>query len=150
MRTIEKEKKSFYEVFVANDGTEFTDRDECRKYEESAKGVLMAKIRPLVVKETTMEDLWGIGSCDNTMWIVKVDSQDAADIIMQVYLFVNEHLLSGEFTERVERARALVQRAFVEGEFLFIECGYEMDGFYFIGTPNTMKDDLDKLCVKHD
>ena len=150
MRTIEKEKKSFYEVFVANDGTEFTDRDECRKYEESAKGVLMAKIRPLVVKETTTEDLWGIGSCDNTMWIVKVDSQDAADIIMQVYLFVNEHLLSGKYTERIERARALVQRAFVEGEFLFIERGYEMDGFYFIGTPNTMKDDLDKLCVKYD
>lgn len=52
MKIIKKEvvTKSYVEVFIANDGTEFSSESECRKYDESAMGVLRAKYAPMVVK----------------------------------------------------------------------------------------------------
>lgn len=145
--TRERVQKSTYNVYLANDGTEFSDKEECKKYEESAQGVLMTKIKHLIVNDITEEAFWSFGSCDNTIWVIKVESQGDVDTIMQTYLLLNSFLMQNEYKDRVERARALVQRALVEKDFLFVGRGFDMDSFWFIGTLSTMKEDLDKLCI---
>lgn len=144
----ERVQKSVYNVYIANDGTEFQDKEECKKYEESAEGVLMAKIKHLVVKDISEEEFWGFGSCDNTVWVIKAESQEDVDTIMQAYFLMNPSAKRDENKDRTERARAMAQRSFVEKECLFVGRGWEMDCFWFIGTPSTMKEDLDKFCVK--
>ena len=145
MKKIQKETKSFYDVFVAMDGTEFCNQDECRKYEQSAKGVVMAKIKNILVRETTEEDILGYGSCDSTIWIVKPTTQSDVDAIMQAYLLINPYMADDDHKSYLQRASYLLQRALDENDILFIGRGYEMDGFWFLGTRNSMKDALDEF-----
>lgn len=147
MKEIRREKveKSEYFVFVASDGTEFSFRDECEKYEESALGVLMTKIKPLVIKEICTEDIHGYGSCDETVWVLKPTTQEHADIILQMYLLINPHMKNDDYAHYVERAKKLIQRALDENDILFVGRGYEMDSFWFVGTRNSMKEQLDSF-----
>lgn len=39
MKVVTKEKKSYYDVYEAFDGTEFTELEDCRKYEEQVESV---------------------------------------------------------------------------------------------------------------
>jgi len=49
MKEVTKEKIQKYAMYEALDGTEFHDKAECQKYEESAKGVIRARIAKLIV-----------------------------------------------------------------------------------------------------
>lgn len=49
MKEVTKEKVQKYTVYEALDGTEFHDKAECQKYEESAKGIIRARIAKLIV-----------------------------------------------------------------------------------------------------
>lgn len=149
MKTIQKEKvqKSFYDVFVANDGTEFTSREECQKYENSAWGVMMAKIKPLIVEETCEEGIFGFGSCDHIVWVMKPTTQNDVDAILQAYVMNSPYLMEPDGGQQhVERARHLLQRAVSENDVIFVGRGYEMDSFWFVGTRNSMKEELDKFA----
>lgn len=143
MKKIQKERKSYYDVFVAADGTEFTTSDECKKYEESAKGVVLAKIKPLVVDDITEEDILGFGSCEYTMWVVKPTTQEDVDTLMQAYLLANPHMTQDDNKGFLEDAIKLVQRSLDENDVIFVGRGYGMDGFWFYGTRNSFKEKLD-------
>ena len=143
----EKVEKKYFNVYVANDGTEFSDRDQCEKYEESAMGVLMAKIKPLMVREITTEDIHGYGSSDETVQIFKVENQEDADALLQTYFLT--HDIKKDCTESwVIRAKDLIQRALNDKEMLFVSRGYEMDSFWIIGTQSSMKESIDSVCKK--
>ena len=43
MKEITKEVKNTYTVYQASDGTEFNSKEECKKYEDTAKCVLLTK-----------------------------------------------------------------------------------------------------------
>lgn len=147
MKKIQKTRESYYDVFVAYDGTEFTNSDECKKYEESARGVLMAKIKPLVIQSIDEEDLFGCGCTDNVVWVMKPNKQDDVDTIMQAYLLYNEYMTRDENKDRLERVKKLLQRTIDEDDIIFVGRGYDSDGFWFYGTPNSIKDDLSKRGV---
>ena len=51
MKKLEKDLITKYTVFQAVDGTEFSQKEECEKYEESALGVLRGKIKRLTICE---------------------------------------------------------------------------------------------------
>ena len=59
MKEITKERVQKYTVYEALDGTEFNDKAECEKYDESAKGVLMARIAKLIVGKGDAWDIMG-------------------------------------------------------------------------------------------
>ena len=44
MKEITKEKSTSYTVYQAVDGTEFLEKEQCKLYEQSAIGVLLAKL----------------------------------------------------------------------------------------------------------
>lgn len=71
-------------IYRAYDGTEFNDESECKLYEESAIGVLFAKIAPKMIKESDNYDLFG-GSEEITSRIYKIDDIEEMQIILHLY-----------------------------------------------------------------
>ena len=134
MRQIEKEivTKSKQVVYVANDNTEFVSKEECEKYEKSAKGVLMAKYSSLVVKETFEWELFNAGCDDNAVDIVKVQTQKDADLISQILLLENSYYSKDENKGKREKVLSVINDAI--GDFLFIGRGYDRDSFWIIGS----------------
>ena len=146
MKKIQKETKMYYDVFVANDGTEFRTEEDCKKYDESAYGVLNAKYKKLVINTDVEEGFFGFGGCDATIEIVRVKDEKDADTVMQMLFFINPHLKNEGMEHIVERDNALVERA-TKGELLVIDRGYDYEeGFWFVGTDQSMKDEIDRIC----
>lgn len=143
MKTIERTKtiESKYNVYVAYDGTEFTIAEECKKYEESAYGVLNLNYKALVVGQTNEESLTGVGCSDNKVDIIKVKTQQDADVVMQMYFLINPNVKNGVeknetvYTGWANRAKELLKNAIEEEDYLFIGRGYEDEEyFWFIGS----------------
>lgn len=148
MKEIQKEVviKRYDTMFVANDGTEFTTKEECKKYEETAKCILLAKYRPLVIKSSDEFSLFGFGSEDNVIEVVKMNSQSDMDLVLQNLLLENPHCYcesKNDTPDDVARKKAnlnkltaRLNKALQERDLIFIHRGYDYDGFYFEGTRN--------------
>lgn len=147
MKEIKKEivRTEYEYIYVANDGTEFRSEEECRNYEESARGMLFAKYRKLVVESMSEEDLFGHGSCDNLYNIVKVETQTDADLLLQIVLFENRYLQEDEYKDRLDTFMSRINRALFEQDFLFVARGYEDDSFWIDGTKNELIESLRKI-----
>lgn len=142
MKTINKEivTKSTKTVYVANDGTEFENAEECKKYEKSARGVLYAKYEPMVVKTSDEYEIFGVGCEDNTVEIVCVKTQEDADILLQILFLENPYYTDENHKERREKAVETVNSAI--GDFLLVGRGYELDCFWFFGTRKSIVEDF--------
>lgn len=145
METIQKERvrTEYYNIYVANDGMEFTSEEECKKYEESAELVLNTRYKPLVVKESTEEDLFGFGCCDDIVEVVKPTSKDDVDAIMQLAFMHNPHYKQDGYKKYAERALKLAERAVGDKDVILIGRGCDYETFWLIGTTNSMKEQLD-------
>ena len=141
MKTINKEivTKSTKTVYVANDGTEFENAEECKKYEKSARGVLYAKYAPKLVKTSDEESLFGMGNCDNDVEIVRVETQEDADLILQILLLENSWY---DTDERREEAIAQINSAI--GDFLLVGRGYDHGGFLLYGSRKSFIENFNK------
>lgn len=146
MKEIKKEKMTYETVYVANDGTEFKDREECRKYDESAAGVLNATLRKIVVKESDEERIFDFGCSDNPVQVLAPTSEEDKKTILQLYLLRNPHLKDDEHAHYVERASNLIDRAIKEKDYLLVGRGYDWDSFWFYGTRHSMQEQLDFFC----
>lgn len=148
MKKIQKEivRKEYVSVFVANDGTEFSDEAECKKYDESAKGVLLAKYQQVVLKESDAYSLFGFGSDEEVIEVVKLNSNEDVDLIVQCYLLENDYIKEREdYNERMEKMITRLKKSVTENDIIFIGRGYDKDGFYFEGTRNEHIDVLRRL-----
>lgn len=134
MKTINKEivTKSTKTVYVANDGTEFENAEECKKYESSARGVLYAKYEPMVVKTSDEYEIFLVGCDDNIVEIVCVKTQEDADLILQILLLENSLYTNEDHKERREEAIAQINSAI--GDFLLVGRGYDRDSFWLYGS----------------
>lgn len=109
MRKIEVKREEVDILYEAVDGTAFKDEEECRKYEQSAKGVLISKYLPLVVDVTTEYKLFGCGEEDYTVELIKIEESKDIDNVMQLWLCCNPHLL--EQDERIAEMREVFKEA---------------------------------------
>lgn len=148
MKEIKKERvTTTYETFyVANDGTEFTNPDECRKYDESAAGVLNARLQKIVVKTSDEEKIFDFGCSDNPVQVLAPTSEEDKKTIMQLYLLKNPHLCDEEHNHYVDRASNLIDRAIKEKDYLLVGRGYDWDGFWFYGTRHSMQEQIGFFC----
>ena len=146
MKEIKKTIESYKYLYVAIDGTEFEDKEECRKYEQSAIGVLMAKFLPLVLKQKTEFQIFGAGSDDSMISIVKLESQADADIVLQLYLLNNNFMTKADKKKDLEAIASRINRAVEEKDCIFISHGYEGDDFWFCGTRSEHINCLNKIC----
>ena len=147
-RTIEEN----YTVYEATDGTEFTDFQECQKYEKSALGVLMVKYKKLVTATDVECSIFWTGSDENAYDIVKVDTQEDADIIMQIMLLCNPHLNEDDNSRLKERAWKKIQSCvgMEEGNRLLVYRGYGNDEFCVETTYLDVIANLKDKCFKKD
>lgn len=146
MKQIKRTIESYEYVFVAIDGTEFKDKEECRKFEESARGLLLAKLMPLVVKEKTEFEIFGAGNDDTAVTIVKLESQADADIVIQLYLLHNPHMTKDDRKNDLNAIVKRIRRAADEKDYIFVCRGYERNEFWFGGTHNEHINCLNKIC----
>ena len=140
--TIEKTvKESRYE---AMDGTQFINREECKKYEESAKCVLLTKYKPLVVNTMSEYDVHQCGSEEYILDIVKITKEEDIDIIMQLYALYNPHSTYRQYDSKY---RDMCAKAFVGNDYIFIakeSCGDDI--FHIQYSKNELINNLNSIC----
>ena len=146
MKEIKKSVESFVTVFVANDGTEFNDKNECSKYESSAKGVLMTKYRPLVVNTTDGYSV-GCGSEDIKIDIVKLKSESDIEFLLQLDMLDHTYLDTDRQNERMDRMSKILHRALSEDDYIIVGRGCDCDdSFWLEDSLNSKIEGIRKAC----
>lgn len=136
-------------VYEACDGIQFAAKEECAKYEESAKCALLSKYNKYVIRKTTECDLFDAGSEDYDYDIVTIPDDNAEQVILQVLYLFNPSLKEENHKKDNERCVNRISRAKEEKDFLFISrgyCGDEGDSFWTTCTFNEHKEDILELC----
>lgn len=135
-RTIEE--VTGYEAF---DGTEFTTKEECEKYENSAIGVVTKELEKLFIDERFVEcqiyEHFGYGSEEFEYAIVDIKNDDDLRIINQYYELQSKGNIKSE---------SLISRDYI-GKRVMITLGYTYDREYTYPNPMT-EDKLIELFKK--
>lgn len=86
MKIEKREVKTYKEVFVAMDGTEFSNREECETYEKSATTVINGRFNALVKKVCSDFGDWlYMFSCEDTLFVVYIaDENDLTAVNMWI------------------------------------------------------------------
>lgn len=148
MKQITKEKTTTYSVYVATDGTEFDNAEECLQYERSAQGVLKAKLKKYIVWEGNEYDLWRNDTEYNTV-AVELKTQEAVDTLLHIYYLQHSYLLLDEHNKGREVFESLVDETFKNKDLLIlgINCDNE---YYYIDSRNNIVNRLLNLDKKDD
>lgn len=135
-------RELFYE---ASDGTTFKDKAECKKYEESAKCVLLTKYQPLVVRESNPDELFRHGNDDDILDVIKITKEEDVNTVMQLYFYYNTSKYS---EERAPKIKDLLARALTENDLVIIYRGYceQTDSFCVVGALNSIFENIKNLC----
>ena len=142
MKEIQKKREVFDTWYQATDGTEFRTREECEKYEQTAHAVVRQKFLKLVIADKTEYDFFHVGSDDTTIYAVKMDSQEEADTVLQLYFLDNPHVLRDEENPKKYKEEALnmVNTAYQEQDILFVGENYEGEIFLINTRANIIED----------
>ena len=138
MKEISVEQKTYIRKWEAKDGTQFNSREDCEKYEDSAKCVILTKYKDFVIKESDEYHFFGVGNEDCQVDVVRVPNEKAIDVIFQAFCFFRDW----DSDENKEKARKIITNAFEYNDFLLIGNDYELNNFYIIGT---LSDVIEKI-----
>lgn len=132
------EIKSYKTVYVSNDGKEFDDREECLKYEKTAKGVIFGDFKNIIdysKKELTVINV--CGSEEYTYHFIKLNTLDKVEILKRVASLAcyNEEQKKNAFIEIDECYKK-------KGIFIVGNPDWEEDDYFFIGSA---KDVLNRI-----
>jgi hypothetical protein len=149
MKEIKEEviHKSYVTKYKALDGTVFDDSEECKKYEASAKGMLLAKYRELEIKMISEYNLFGVGSEEYYLSIVKLKDELDIDLMTQLYCLFNPRYENDE--SRIKEARDVFRKAVETEDFLIINrgCDYDQhDSFWIFGLLTATLNSVVKAC----
>ena len=144
MKEVSIEQKTYIKKWEATDGTQFNSREDCEKYENSAKCVILAKYKEFVIKENSEYELFGLGVDDSQIDVVIVSNPEAVDIIFQTYCFIRDW----DSPENKERARKIITDAYHYSDVLLIGRGFESDDFYIIGTLEDKLEEIKERVLK--
>lgn len=131
MREINQEVKTYVKKYVAIDGTEFNDREECIKYENSAKVILKSKFLKLVVKET---DAWNLlyGNQDTIVYYIQFREEKDIDTLIQ-YMCMVDGWLANVSQSEIDKLYEQARKAFNNAEPLLVS--EDCDGTLYILDP---------------
>lgn len=138
MKEVTKEKVQKYTVYEALDGTQFSDRAECQKYEESAKGVIRARIAKLTVGK---ENAWNLlaGSDDHEIIGIKMQTGRDVEYVKQ-FLMMECSWYNNSPVER-DKIFDIMEKAYDNDDIVLF--GINCDGdSYFINCRQTIVDNL--------
>ena len=149
MKEIKEEviHKSYVTKYEALDGTVFDSSEECKKYEASAEGMLLAKYRELEIKMISEYNLFGVGSDEYYLSIVKLKDELDIDLMTQLYCLFNLQHRNDE--SRIKEARTIFRKAVETEDFLIIGrgCDYDQyDSFWIFGLLTDKLNTVVKTC----
>lgn len=132
METITIQETKYITKYKAIDGTIFNSDSECKKYEESAKCVLLYKYNKLILVSNTEWELFGIGSEDDIIDVVELKYSSDIDLVMQLIALYNPH--TSKNSEMVDKINKRLNEAFDNNSKICISRGCEGDGFWLYLT----------------
>ena len=149
MKEVIKERTNVekYKVYQATDGTEFINYEECRKYEDSALGVVRGNISKLIAGR--VNDAWELmgGNDDNSVIAIKMNC--AADVDLVKQLFLLEHPYYDDETRQLLKQEKfnIIDTAYNKDDVVLF--GINNDGdYYFINSRQNIIDNLNNLTNK--
>lgn len=145
MKEIKKEVSHTVTTYEAVDGTPFTNKEECEKYEQTAKCVLQQRYKPLVVKTVTEYDIFACGSEDCVVDIIKLTEAKDIDTVIQLYRLRNSHLERPEYKKWIDEAHKKLSAALQGSGFAFIGRGCD-DGFWVLGSQDSAIQVIKEVC----
>lgn len=127
MKEVVKQENVNKTVYQAIDGTEFTIKEECRKYEDTALACINTRYRKLVVHTSDEYTLFNAGSSDNIVEVVNLQSGKDVDVVFQMWLYYNSY--SSKDTDRCDKYLNKLIKCSENGHLFFVYRGYEDDCF---------------------
>ena len=135
------ETHTYYE---ATDGTVFNSQEECRKYENSAFGVLRGRVSTLIVgKKANAWDLMG-GYDDNVVVAVAMSKEEDVNTVLQMLYLESPHLMDEAYESRRKKMEATIFKAYEEKDVILLGINCE-DEYYFINSRNNIVNKLISL-----
>lgn len=144
MKEIKKEiiRKDYTYQYESFDGNLWDTKEECKKYEKSAEGVLKLKFQDLIVAK---DNAWNLmrGYEDNDVIGVKLIKEEDKDTVLQLYLMLNSHLLKEDerYKEWLDEYKSYINEAYENKDLLLMGINCEGE-YYFIGPRNKFVDNL--------
>lgn len=138
--------KSTYTVYQAIDGTEFNSKEECQKYEDTAKCFLLTKYKPLVKRTASEYDIFNTGSDEYMIDILQyLSSESDIDILIQLNrLYYSGRKLDDDFYNNM---RSKLEKCLKNRDIVLVGRGTEYDGydnFYILATLQEITDNITK------
>lgn len=146
MKPIEIEKVTKVTHYEAIDGTTFTTEEECVKYEDTAKCVLLTKYKPLVKRTASECDIFNTGSDEYMIDILQyLSSESDIDILIQLHrLYCSDRNFNDDFYDKM---RSKLEKCLKNRDIILIGRGTEYDGydnFYILTTLQDITDNITK------
>ena len=146
MKPIEIEKVTKVTRYEAIDGTTFTTEEECVKYEDTAKCVLLTKYKPLVKRTASECDIFNTGSDEYMIDILQyLSSESDIDILIQLHrLYYSGRNFNDDFYDKM---RSKLEKCLKNRDIILIGRGTEYDGydnFYILTTLQDITDNITK------
>ena len=146
MKEVTKEKVQKYTVYEALDGTQFHDKAECEKYEQSAKGVIMARIAKLTVGKANEWDLLA-GSDEHEVIGIKMQTGRDLEYVKQFLLM--ECSWYNNNTIGRDKIFDIMEKAYDNDDIVLF--GINIDGdYYWINSRQNIINNLMNLDKKED
>lgn len=144
MKKLEKDLITKYTVFQAVDGTEFSQKEECEKYEKSALGVLRGKIKKFVVCE--LKDAWTFmgGYDDHQVIAIKPQIEADVDTILQWYYLEHPDILKNYRESEKENFEEVITEAWKNDDVILFGINCEKE-YYFINSRQNIINNLNSL-----
>ena len=139
MKEINQEVTTIYTAYQAEDGTIFKSSEECKKYESSARAVLLGRLKKLIVANKNEWDLLG-GMDDHTVHAVKLTTKEDANTLLQ-FLYLECPWFSDERRKEIE---VIVDTTQKNKEVILL--GENCEGtYYFINSRQNIIEGLNHL-----
>lgn len=144
-KTEEIKRVEIRRTYIANDGTEFTSEDECVAYENTAHCAIMAQYNKLILKTMDEYKVFDMGSSDNIVEIVKLNTPDDVRITIEALLATTGHHTNEPIPNWIQRRVDTIEKAYREDDLLLVWRSYDMTCFETY-TRNSFIERLQNLC----
>lgn len=136
MKEIKKQRVSYDISWEAIDGTSFNNEEECRKYENTARMVLWARLKEFTVAEDNEFSLFGVGNDYDKVFAVKILTPEVCDTVTQLWMLDNFGSMKDDISEDsyVSRTLATIKSAYTNKDILLVGASYDDGTSYIIDT----------------
>ena len=144
MKEIDVEKVLTVRKYEATDGTLFDNKDECQIYENTAKCLMLSKYIDLIIKTDTEYNIYGAGSEDYNIDVIKLKSSNDVDLIIRLWILHNQYI--GEDYNKINDMHSKLTTAFRRQQFFFIGRGYKNDTYWPLNSLNNVVERIVTFC----